>query len=126
LEEKLKRIFNLNKSQKGFTLIELLIVIAILGILAAVAVPMVSGALANGKVAAANTEVASVQTAAQMYLVGHPSDDEVTSTELVPDELSVATKVEYTVSLPDFTITADPNDEWDDTPMTFDGTKWSR
>jgi len=53
--------------EKGFTLIELLIVVAILGILAAVIVPNISTFLGTGKVAAANTEVANVETAALAY-----------------------------------------------------------
>jgi type IV pilus assembly protein PilA len=49
--------------QKGFTLIELLVVVAILGVLAAVAIPNVGKFIGKGKVEAANTEFATVQTA---------------------------------------------------------------
>jgi prepilin-type N-terminal cleavage/methylation domain-containing protein len=51
------------KSEKGFTLIELLIVVAILGILAAVAIPNLGRFVGSSKVAAANTELGMVQTA---------------------------------------------------------------
>lgn len=54
--------------EKGFTLIELLIVIAVLSALAAVVVPAVGTFLTSSKVAAANTEVANVRTAAMSYL----------------------------------------------------------
>jgi type II secretion system protein G len=56
-------------NQHGFTLIELLIVVAIIGILAAIAVPNFLNATLRSKIAKAESEMGSIVTALESYRI---------------------------------------------------------
>ena len=57
------------RGERGFTLIELLIVIAILGVLAAVVIPNVGRFIGRGETEAAATELSNVQSAVVAMMV---------------------------------------------------------
>jgi type IV pilus assembly protein PilA len=54
-----------NRTQKGFTLIELMIVVAIIGILAAVAIPAFMDYMKKGKTSEAELQLAKIKTNAK-------------------------------------------------------------
>lgn len=60
-------------SQRAFTLIELLIVVAIIGILAAIAVPNFLNAQVRAKVSRSLADLRSIGSAIQMYRLDHNS-----------------------------------------------------
>ena len=69
------KVFREIEGQKGFTLIELMIVIAIIGILAAIAIPQFVSYRQKGYNTEAKAELKSFYTACQAYFSDHaPSD----------------------------------------------------
>jgi len=110
--------------EKGLTLIELLIVIAILGIIAAVIIPNIAGFMVSGRIAAANDELANVRTGALGYYAGvgnnsWPADSDTLTTS---GYLSGTLKATYTFDSYGWIVDGDGNftGGWGDTIMFTD------
>lgn len=81
-EHTMKSVWN---DKRGFTLIELVVVIAILGILAAIAIPVVSSYLGSSKTRAYDADAAKIQTAIDAYY-SHPSNDKAFGRRQYPND----------------------------------------
>jgi type II secretion system protein G len=87
-------------SRRAFTLIELLIVVAIIGILAAIAIPNFLQAQVRAKVARAKAEMKTVATALEVYNVDQNQYPWINQNPGYDIPRTLTTPVDYLTSLP--------------------------
>ena len=94
--------------QRGFTLVELLFVIAIIGIVAAIAIPFFQNYMKKGYDSSAVSDLKNAFTAAQVYFSDYPSG-EVDPTSLEQYGYQISSNVNLTIvdgSVSGFSLTA--------------------
>ena len=103
---KKRNISGLSRSQSGFTLMEVLIVVAILGILAAVAIPRFTALYGRGRTESANEELRIIRMAVGAYMhqndgVAVEKDDEQLDSDDIHygHYLQTSTAYKYTITL---------------------------
>lgn len=106
----------MNTAQKGFTLIELMIVVAIIGILAAIAIPQYQNYIAKSQVSRVVGETGNLKTAIEDCMNngrtttiihnGDPKDSKECSLGAAPSNIQLGVTLTGTKGMP--TVTIDP------------------
>ncbi len=100
------------RKEKGFTLIELLIVVAIIGIIAAIAIPNLLNAINRGRQKRTMGDIRTLSTCVEAY---------ATDFSFYPKVADGATSVLITYTTPTFLRKLPARDGWNN-PLYWDGT----
>ncbi len=87
-----------SRNQKGFTLVELMVVVVILGVLAALVIPTLSGQIDKAKINRTYADMKSIQNALQLHFADNNQYPAATGTA-VP-------------ALPNYGLATIPTDAW--------------
>ncbi len=103
----------MNQNKKGFTLVEIMIVVVIIGLLAAMAVPAFQRVRESSQVSAVENNLRQLSSAAAQYFMENPSQ-----TTVVTANLADLGYLQYDTSDPEFQVA----DETYTDPITRDTT----
>lgn len=100
----------MNKNSPSFTLIELLIVVAIIGILAAIAVPNFLNAQIRAKIARCEADLRACKSAVMMYQLDNNAYPPISQNPGYQIPKQLTTPIAYLSSIPSDEFPQDPDD----------------